>query len=446
MKASRAPRSLFRQKEIEQLMRTLAVGESAQLIGIGSVGKSNFVRLLMSSDVSGLYLDRSANYLFVLVDCNKMVEHTTWGLMELMLHQLLVQLRKAGDEVLLAELKPLYDRAIDSQSRELAFRYLDRAVVEICQKADRHLVFIFDEFDAAARQLPPQSFAFLRALRDDNKYRLMYMISMRSELCRQQDAAVLEPLDDLVSASTIWIGPHTPNDARAVLTRLMQRLSRQVDDGLQEQLLHLSGGHPGLLRTLFFEVVRSGDDLARAERSTSVRAENRRIWECFGSEEQEVLTRLAFNLAVPERIEATMGQLEQKGMLLRPSSGAGTIFSSLFTRFIEETQPRPGDRIFVDLDRHTVLVDGQQTEALSPLEYRLIEYLYQNMDRICTREELLAHVYADEMGPAGDGDVSDGRLDAIVKRLRQRMEPTPSTPQFVVTVRGHGFQLVSSGR
>jgi two-component system response regulator RegX3 len=115
-------------------------------------------------------------------------------------------------------------------------------------------------------------------------------------------------------------------------------------------------------------------------------------------------------------------------------------------RYIEETQPRPGERVFVDMDRHLVLIDGQETEALAPLEYRLIEYLYQNMDKVCPRDELLAHMYHDEMGASGDGDVADGRLDAIVKRLRQRVEPSPTTPQFIITVRGHGFQLVSSGR
>lgn len=446
MMASSASPSTFRQAEIAQLMRILAVGESAQLIGIGSVGKSNLVRLLLSRDVTGAYLRGSENYLFVLVDGNKMVEFTMWGLMELMLHQTLLQLRKADDEALLAELKPLYEQAIDPRSRELVFRYVDRAVVEICQKAARPLIFIFDEFDAATRLLPPRAFAFLRALRDDNKYRLMYVLSMRSELYRQQAATIVEPLDDLVSANTIWIGPHTADDARAVLSRLMHRFSQQVDEALQEQLLHLSGGHPGLLRALFFEVARSGNDLAQAQHSATVRAENRRIWECFGSEEQEVMTRLSFNLAIPERIKVTARQLEQKGILVRDSTGAWAVFSPILSRYVEDTQPRPGERVFVDLDRHTVFVDSQETEALSPLEYRLIEYLYQNMDKVCTREELLSHVYRDEMGPAGDGDVSDGRLDAIVKRLRQRLEPTPSAPQFVVTVRGHGFQLLSSGR
>jgi DNA-binding winged helix-turn-helix (wHTH) protein len=439
----------FRHSELGQLGAILSGGESAQLIGIGSVGKSNFTRLLMDADVTRPYLREPNAFLFVLIDGNKMIEVTTWGLMELMLHQLLRQLRRASEAALLAEVANLYERATDPSARDLVFRYLEQAVDLICQNAGRRLVFVFDEFDTAASQLPPQCFAFLRALRDDHKYRLMYVFAMRSRFREQQEAAHVEPLDDLVSANTVWLGPHSPQDAQAVLVRLMERNTRAINEALQEQLLCLSGGHPGLLRTLFFEVVRTENALAWAKDSPSVRAENQRIWECFSSEEQEVLARLAFDLAIPTRMMPVLNELARKGMTqnaAQDSMGSWVIFAPLLQDYITNHQPRPGERIFVDLERHLVFVDGQETEALSPLEYRLIEYLYRNSGKVCTREEVIAHVYPDEMGPSGRGNVSDGRLDAIVKRARQRVEPVPSDPQFVVTVRGHGLQLLSSGR
>ena len=445
MTTSSATSTPFRQSELGRLTAILAGGESAQLVGIGSVGKSNFTRLLINEDATRPFLMEPGKFLFVLVDGNKMVEVTTWGLLELMLHQLLRQLRRTNEAALLADIAPLYEKAVDPRARDLIFRYLEQAVDVICQDVDRRLVFVFDEFDAAARQLPAQCFAFLRALRDDHKYRLMYVLAMRAELGRQQGMAHVEPLDDLVSANTIWLGPHSPADAQIVLARLMARSATPMATDAQQHLLQLTGGHPGLLRALFFEMVRAEHNLAWAVDSHGVRAECRRIWECFTSEEQEVLARLAFDLDVPPRLHVILNDLARKGI----AGGAAqtwAIFSTLWRDYVANNQPRPGERVFVDLERHVVLVDGRETEALSPLEYRLMEYLYRHAGKICTRDELLAHVYPDEMGPAGSGNVSDGRLDAIVKRLRQRVEPDPTEPQFIVTVRGHGLQLLPSGR
>lgn len=67
-------------------------------------------------------------------------------------------------------------------------------------------------------------------------------------------------------------------------------------------------------------------------------------------------------------------------------------------------------------------------------------YLEENRGRVCSRDELAQHLYPEDMTLEGDG-VTDTRLDAVVKRVRKRVEPVPGKPRYIVTVRGHGFRL-----
>ncbi|WP_115728533.1 response regulator transcription factor [Actinomyces culturomici] len=96
------------------------------------------------------------------------------------------------------------------------------------------------------------------------------------------------------------------------------------------------------------------------------------------------------------------------------------------------------------VDRHEVAVDGEQVSM--PLrEFELLEFLARNPDRVLarnpdrvlTRSQLMDRVW-------GAGYVGDSKtLDVHVKRLRSKIEPDPSNPVRLVTVRGLGYKLVS---
>jgi two-component system response regulator RegX3 len=88
----------------------------------------------------------------------------------------------------------------------------------------------------------------------------------------------------------------------------------------------------------------------------------------------------------------------------------------------------------MDVERHVVAVDGQQV-ALPLKEFDLLELLMRNAGRVLTRGQLIDRVW-------GSDYVGDTKtLDVHVKRLRARLEPAPSAPQYLVTVRGLGYKL-----
>src|SRR6188768_3447891 len=93
-----------------------------------------------------------------------------------------------------------------------------------------------------------------------------------------------------------------------------------------------------------------------------------------------------------------------------------------------------GGRVTVDIDRHTVAVDGR--EIGMPLkEFELLEVLMRNAGRVLTRGQLIDRVWGSDYF----GDTKT--LDVHIKRIRSRIEESPSEPRMLVTVRGLGYRF-----
>ena len=88
----------------------------------------------------------------------------------------------------------------------------------------------------------------------------------------------------------------------------------------------------------------------------------------------------------------------------------------------------------MDVERHVVAVGGEQVNL--PLkEFELLEMLLRNAGRVLTRGQLIDRVW-------GSDYVGDTKtLDVHVKRLRSKIEPDPSNPRHLVTVRGLGYKF-----
>lgn len=90
----------------------------------------------------------------------------------------------------------------------------------------------------------------------------------------------------------------------------------------------------------------------------------------------------------------------------------------------------------MDVERHVVSVDGQ--DITMPLkEFDLLEMLLRNAGRVMTRGQLIDRVW----GPGYVGDTKT--LDVHIKRLRSKIEPDPSSPRHLMTVRGLGYKFES---
>jgi DNA-binding response OmpR family regulator len=99
---------------------------------------------------------------------------------------------------------------------------------------------------------------------------------------------------------------------------------------------------------------------------------------------------------------------------------------------------RVGD-VVLDRDRHLATRAGNPIE-LTVLEFRLLATLVEADGRVLSREQLLDALYGQ-----GEAFVLDRSIDALVKRLRQKLGDDPDQPRYVATIRGVGYRMVSSG-
>ena len=93
-----------------------------------------------------------------------------------------------------------------------------------------------------------------------------------------------------------------------------------------------------------------------------------------------------------------------------------------------------GGRVRMDVDRHTVEVDGEPT-AMPLKEFELLELLMRNPGRVLTRGQLIDRVWGSDYF----GDTKT--LDVHIKRIRSKIERQPSEPVQLVTVRGLGYRF-----
>lgn len=95
-------------------------------------------------------------------------------------------------------------------------------------------------------------------------------------------------------------------------------------------------------------------------------------------------------------------------------------------------------RLRMDPEAHRVWVSGAEVEPpLSPAQYRLLNLLYRNPGKVVSRSEVVTSVWPESQ----EEGISEQAIDALVRRLRDRLNEVDPNYAYIVTVRGHGFRL-----
>jgi DNA-binding response OmpR family regulator len=110
---------------------------------------------------------------------------------------------------------------------------------------------------------------------------------------------------------------------------------------------------------------------------------------------------------------------------------------------LRRSSERPADipelklgKLLIDLARHELRLENGSTRALSTREVELLRFLAAHRGRAVGRSELLRQLW--QCDPRG---IETRTVDMQVARLREKIEPEPSSPRFLLTVRGKGYML-----
>jgi pSer/pThr/pTyr-binding forkhead associated (FHA) protein len=105
-----------------------------------------------------------------------------------------------------------------------------------------------------------------------------------------------------------------------------------------------------------------------------------------------------------------------------------------------EIPPLAQEEPMLRLEKRSRRVWIGETEILPPLsvaQFQLLAMLYERSGLVVTRQDLITGVWGEEEA----FDVSNQALDALIRRLRDRLATVDPTHQFIVTIRGHGLRL-----
>ena len=91
--------------------------------------------------------------------------------------------------------------------------------------------------------------------------------------------------------------------------------------------------------------------------------------------------------------------------------------------------------ILFDGQNNVILKNGKPVD-LTALEYRILTILFENINKIVTREYLLERIW-----DISRNFVNDNTLTVYIKRLREKIEDDPNSPKIIKTVRGMGYKI-----
>ncbi len=105
---------------------------------------------------------------------------------------------------------------------------------------------------------------------------------------------------------------------------------------------------------------------------------------------------------------------------------------------IDGTSATPEGLLRLDNSSRQVWIgDEEVIPPLSASQFQLLEILYERQTRVVPRKEIISEIW----GAENAIDVSEQALDALVRRLRDRLAAIDSTHLYIITIRGHGLRL-----
>ncbi len=147
--------------------------------------------------------------------------------------------------------------------------------------------------------------------------------------------------------------------------------------------------------------------------------------------------------SILEDLQSTNGTFLNEERLLTPANlrdGDRITIGDLTFIFHDPdttTRETPFPELDIDLAAGQVRVNRFPV-SLSPKEFALLSYLYQNKGRVCSKDEIGRVVWTEYTQ-----GIFDYQIENLVRRLRTKIEIDPNNPVLLLTIRGLGYRLVA---
>ena len=117
----------------------------------------------------------------------------------------------------------------------------------------------------------------------------------------------------------------------------------------------------------------------------------------------------------------------------------GLLHSQENALFLEKSEESDGNIVYqsgelmINPKSRRVLCRGQEVN-LTPKEFDILYFLFQNKGEVFTKEQIYQAVWADEYMMA------DSNIMAFIRKIRKKIEPNPDAPEYILTIWGVGYK------
>ena len=325
----------------------------------------------------------------------------------------------------------------------------DDALREVCEQSGRKLVILFDEFDDPFEMLTGRAYLNLRAIKDQFRGALTYVTATERPLGKIREDEEAGEFIELFDTRERWIGFLNEADARGLAEEFTKghKASKEDVDFIVKQ----AGGHAGLLEAVAdaWQHIAAGAPVeARADAheltqqrladQPNVRVECVKLWAQLNEAEHATLIAIGNSGRADKDVVA---QLRVKRLLPREGDTTDVAVGEVWRAFVKRqslTQAGAKPGILVDVESGEVYVDGKNMEPLTELEYKLLLLLYGKLNKIVDKYTIVTNVW----GETYLDSVDDARIEKLVSRLRNKLEPGADEPKYLTTLRGRGYKLI----
>lgn len=420
--------------EIKKILEFVKKGNSAQVVGLPGVGRSNLLRYLSYNNKARVtHLgDNYKWYHFVYLDLTEIKGRNLSELTKFILITLSYSLSERKMEEEVQKVQEFLKEVVAFSDELIMFQALKKAIDYLSLEKELTVVLLFDRFDAFLPQVTSEFFTNLHVLRNRVKYRFSCVVSLERPIEELLEPELYKEFYEFIVGNNIYM---PLGDTASDLFRFeyIEKVSgKKMDTKQKEEILELSGGH-GKLSRIAFEALLAEDEIPKNISSfllqkTVIKGCLSEIWNALNPLEQRLLLNKDFKEITSD------SYLELSGLVKNAK-----IQIPLLSDFIETLPKSNTEKILYDSSTNEISQGSESlTDKLSPSEFRLLRYLIQNKDKVCEKEEIITAVWSDEKTQEG---VTDQALDQIIYRLRRKIEVDPNNPLHIQTVKGRGYKF-----
>lgn len=455
--ANHAP--TYRAKEVQELANWIVTGASGSLIGLSGTGKSDFLGFLCHRPQAlQNYLPKKTQPFTILyMDLNTLPAPSLSALFRVILRAFYEHKSRFS-----AESHEVIDR-VYLENREQRDPFISqsglRELLLHMQQRRHRVVFALDRFDVFSTMLTPKMGDSLRGLRDGFKETLSYIACMTHSLAYLPNPEAIGDLKRLLDQQICVLGPMTEQDTRDTIIRRTTVADVQPNEDEATQIWQLTGGYPSLVMQTCRWWLTTADKPPLIEwpailmQKPNIYHRLEDIWSGLTQEEQLVLTKMhqakltdtSAQQDIAAIYESALISLLEKRLLVQEGAGYRP-FSALFADYVAAIEQPSRGRIRHDPTTQTLYHGPDILDGLAPKERAILQYLTQNPHVQHTYTDIIVAAWSDEERYNG---VTNDSLFQVIRTLRQKIEPVPSKPVYVVNWRGKpegGYQFFPEGR